>query len=468
MRLFGLTITRQKALPSLVPISSSGRGWWPIIRESFPGAWQRNVDIQCQDVLSYSTVWACVTLIASDIAKLWIQLVERDADGIWTETESPAFSPVLRKPNRYSTRIKFIEYWILSKLIRGNTYVLKARDNRNVVQALYILDPSRVMVLVAPDGEVFYQLILDQLSGIPSEGLTVPATEIIHDIMVPLYHPLVGVSPIYACGLAAMQGLKIQTNSEEFFANKSQPGGVLTAPGNIDIETAKRVKEHWESNFSGANAGRVAVLGDGLTYEPMAMTAHDAQLIEQLRWTGNTVCSCYHVPPYMVGIGPMPSYNNIQALNQQYYSQALQNLIESLELCLDEGLELPKPFGVQFDLDALLRMDTLTATESAAKGIGAGFLKPNEARAKFDLKPVKGGDTPYLQQQNYSLAALDDRDRRAPAPPTMLPTAPDINQAQVRASVDDNEQSMLTVHDLELLMMKSRELLRHELSEMAG
>jgi hypothetical protein len=38
------------------------------------------------------------------------------------------------------------------------------------------------------------------------------------------------------------------------------------------------------------------------------------------------------------------------------------------------------------------------------------------------LKPVKGGETPYLQQQNFSLAALDARDRANPAPATTTPT----------------------------------------------
>jgi phage portal protein BeeE len=43
----------------------------------------------------------------------------------------------LRKPNRYQNRIQFWEGWILSKLMRGNTYVLKVRDdNRNVVKPL--------------------------------------------------------------------------------------------------------------------------------------------------------------------------------------------------------------------------------------------------------------------------------------------------------------------------------------------
>ena len=92
------------------------------------------------------------------------------------------------------------------------------------------------------------------------------------------------------------QGQTIQSSSSKFFANGSHPGGVLTAPGKISPETADRLKSYWETNFSGVNAGRVAILGDGLKYEGMTVNAVDSQLIDQLKWTADTVCSCYHVP----------------------------------------------------------------------------------------------------------------------------------------------------------------------------
>lgn len=447
MRIFGLTITRAAA-PNLAPVSpwggvGSGRGWLPIVRDPYPGAWQRNDELRVTDILAYSAVFACVTLIASDIGKLRVRLVERDKDGIWSEIESPAFSPVLRKPNHYQTRIKFFEQWISSKLVHGNTYVLKERDKRNIVVALTVLDPTRVTPLIAPSGDVYYRLQRDDLSGLNLvEGdIVVPASEIIHDLMVPLYHPLIGVSPIYACGLAAMQGLRIQNNSSAFFGNGSNPGGVLTAPGAIDDTTATRLKEFWDQNFTGSNVGRVAVLGDGLKYEPMAINAVDSQLVEQLQWSAETVCSCFHVPPHMIGVGATPAYNNIEALNQQYYAQCLQSLIEQAELSLDEGLATPPGVGTEFDLEGLLRMDTAAKVKAAAEAIGAGFMKPNEARASFDLKPVDGGDTPYLQQQNFSLAALDKRDRGDPFAkpvPALPPTAtvPQDDAQPARAFAD--------------------------------
>jgi HK97 family phage portal protein len=438
MRIFGLSITRTKAAGPLQSVTAD-RGWWPIIRESVAGAWQTNTTVTAETVLAYSAVYACHSLIASDIGKMGLRLVEKGTDGIWVEKESPSFSPVLRKPNHYQTRIKFIESWISSKLIAGNTYILKERDNRGVVVALYPLDPFSVRPLVAPDGSVFYELKRDALSGLVDDVAAIPAREIIHDLMVALYHPLVGVSPITACGTAALAGLQIQDKSQKFFAGGSNPGGVLTAPGTIAQETADRLKAYWQDNFTGENVGKVAVLGDGLKYEAMSVKATDAQLIEQLKWTAENVCTAYHVPPYMVGIGPAPTYNNVEALNQQYYSQCLQTLIESIELLLDEGLELPKNYGTEFEVDDLLRMDSATKMTTVKEGVGGGIYSPNEGRSKFNLPPVPGGNTPYLQQQYYSLEALNKRDQAEPVPPTptppVTPPPPEPDDTQARALV---------------------------------
>ncbi len=411
MKILGLPVPftgeRQKALNSV----SDSRGGWSRVFESFTGAWQRNVVVNRDLVLTYHAVFACETLIASDIAKLRVKLVEQD-NGIWTETTNPAYSPVLRRPNPYQNRIQFWESWMLSKLNRGNTYVLKQRDMRGVVSALYILDPNRVTPLVADDGSVFYRLAADNLSGI-TDDVIVPAREIIHDRMNCIFHPLVGISPIYASGLAATQGLNIQTGSARLFENNSSPGGILTAPGAISEPTAQRLVAEWQQKFSGPNVGRVAVLGDGLKYEKMSLTAVEGQLIEQLKWSAEVVCSTFHVPPYKIGVGALPSYNNIQSLNVEYYSQCLQALIEAAELCLDEGLETGVNLGTEFDLDGLLRMDSVTQITMLRDAVGASVMSPNEARRKLDLKPVNGGESPMIQQQNYSLEAIAKRDAQA-------------------------------------------------------
>ena len=62
------------------------------------------------------------------------------------------------------------------------------------------------------------------------------------------------------------------------------------------------------------------------------------------------VARAFHVPLFKLG-GTVPIGNTIEALQQTYYNDCLQALIESAESCLDEGLGLPADFHTEFDLD---------------------------------------------------------------------------------------------------------------------
>jgi HK97 family phage portal protein len=429
----------------------SFRDVWGYAKESFPGAWQRNVvQDNRESVLAFAAVYACVTRIAQDIGKLRIKLVQRDAKGIWSEAQ--ANSPywlVLRKPNHYQNRIQFLTEWLLMKLLHGNAFILKERDDRNMVRAMYVLDSRRVQIRITEDGGVYYSLSGDQLAGIP-QGLTVPASEIIHDRGPTLFHPLCGVSPIFACASSATQGNRIQANSATFFENMSRPSGMLTADGTIDDATAARLKREWEDNYSGRNLGKIAVGGDGLKYLPFTIPAEQAQLIEQLKWTVEDVARAFGMPLYKIGAAAVPTNNNVEALNQQYYTDCLQVLIEAMELCLDEGLGVPADLGTELDLTGLLRMDGKTQIEMLAAGVKGGLVAPNEGRSRLNLPALDGGDTIYLQEQNYSLAALAKRDAKddpfakpgatpAPAPAPAAPAATDDEakaQEQVAAFLD--------------------------------
>lgn len=447
MRLFGLEILVRKAaqqtLTSVVSSQYSGlSSWWGgPIRESYSGAWQNNVTIDGQtSILAFSAVFACVTGIAADVAKNRIKL-DRNEDGIWTEiTANSPWLSVLRKPNHYQNRIKFIEQWIISKLLHGNAYILKERDQRGVVNRLYVLDPSRVTVLVAEDGSVWYRLKRDNLSQVndlnyDDDSPTVPASEIIHDMMCCLWHPLIGVSPIYACGMSATMGNKIQANSTNLFGNLSRPGGVVKFPTAISDDIAAKFKARWESAFGGANIGRTAILDNGSSFEAIAIPAEAAQLIEQLKWTVEDVARAFHYPIWKLG-GQMPAYTKPELAMTSYYSDCLQVLIESLEVCLDEGLELPADQGTELDLDNLMRMDTDALFESNNKMVSGGWGAPNEARFRANMKDVVGGDSPMIQQQNYSLAAIAKRDAQADpfksastAPAPAKPPAPAKDEA---------------------------------------
>lgn len=391
--------------------------WWP--HETGTGTWQTNtatVD-PASTLLTFPTVFSCVTGIAQDVAKLRIKVMRFTSDGIWEEvprthgnSEETRLSTLLTKPNHFQIRFEFIVCWILSKLLNGNTYVLKERGDDGKVFQLYVLDPARVCPLVSDFGDVFYELKTDNMSGL-LETVTVPASEIIHDKMPSLFwHPLIGISPMTAVALAATLGSKILNHSTNFFQNNAMPGGILTTPKEITKLQADALQVQFETGFGGANRGRIAVLGNDMKFSGLKETAENSQLAEQLKMTHEEIAMAFHYPLYKLGLAFPPYATGPQSAQMMYYTDCLQPLLESMEAHLDEGLSVPQDLGVEMDIDGLLRMDTAALYDSIDKS--GKFAKLNEQRKRADLPSMgKAGDTVYKQEQDHSVEALYRRDQ---------------------------------------------------------
>ena len=144
MRVFGLEISRAPKAPVLAPVGAG-----PRLVSSHPRAVHGRLAREPGDQRSVGAVESDRVRVRHADCHGHRQ-AGRCASSSATTTASgrkptnPAYSPVLRKPNRYQTTVKFVEQWITSKLTAGNTYVLKQRDERGVVAALYVLDPAKV------------------------------------------------------------------------------------------------------------------------------------------------------------------------------------------------------------------------------------------------------------------------------------------------------------------------------------
>jgi len=442
MKIFGFDISVKKAMHTV----SDYRGGWRRILEPFTGAWQQNVEEKRGDLITYPTLYACLNRISSDIGKLPYTLQQTNQNGTSTTVENPAYSPVLRKPNAFQTQAQFREYWSLTKLTQGNAYILKRRDNRDVVVDLYVLDPERVMPMVSDAGEVYYQLYIDPLNTLPANypaaNLIVPAKEIIHDRCMVVHNPLIGIPPLAAAYWPALKNMKILRSATEFFANNAQPGGILTAPAGMSEEDAKQVQDYWSANFTGANAGKVAIVGADMKFTAFAMKSIDSQMIEQMKYSDIQICQPFGIKPYKIGLEPPPSGWKSYDINTEYYGDALQTHIEHMESLLNEGLKVTAPLSVELNLDPLLRMDEIAKATVETQLVGGKIKQPDEGRLRFNLSPTPGGDTLWGQNQDYPLGMLANRAEWDPAmQPTPAP-AP-VAQDPTPAEISDEDKALI-------------------------
>lgn len=401
-------LRRKEAAKKGYELHAAHNGGWRIIHEPFAGAWQRNMEEKRGALFLYPTLYACINRIASDIGKLRFVLRRRvgGISEIMDLAEGYAIN-ALRRPNQYQTEGQFRELWIISKLLHGNAYILCARDAFGRVAQMHVLHPMRVLPMVTDSGEVVYKLRRDELSR--THDIVVPASEIIHDRINTLWHPLIGVPPIAAANFPALKNLKILRNATNFFGNNQQPGGLLTAPAGMSQADFDRVKEYWEENYSGDNTGKVAVIGADMKFTTFAMKSIDSQMIEQTRYSDEQICQPFGIPPFKVGIGSIPAGLGVDGLNQLYYADALQAHIEHMEMLLTDYLDLDAGVSVCLDIDALIRMDESKRAEVETKLVAGKIKTPDEGRARFDLPPTGGGDTLWGQHQDYPLGVLAAR-----------------------------------------------------------
>ena len=388
------------------------------VHEPFSGAWQQNRECFGPHGI-FSAVYACIAIIAGDLAKLPPRIRRRLPNGAKEDHENHPAARTLWYPNSYQTRVDFWGQFMCSSLFTGNTYVFLVHDERNVIREMHILDPRRVRVLVADDGSVFYQIGQEKLAELLGTEI-IPARSIMHHRLLTLTHPLVGVTPLYAAGVSALTGQTIQQNSYAFFSNMSRASGVLTAPGKISDPLATRLKTEWDQNFRGGAMGRTAVLGEGMKWEPLTISAADAQLIEQLRWSVEDVARCFRVPSYMLTDAAKVSFKNAEQLARNYYSQTLQYHIESIEARIDQAFELADDVYCEFDLSTLLRMELDVRMQAYRDGIQSGVLTINEARRMEELEPKEGGNEPLVQMQYRPLSMAGE-----PAPTAAALPAPE-------------------------------------------
>jgi HK97 family phage portal protein len=458
MRLFGFDIARAKGPlvsareKSMTPVND-WRGGWRTIFEPFTGAWQRNKEEKQETILCYPTLYACLDSISSDIGKLPFTVRRQNDNKIWV-TVRDKFTDLLAHPNHYQTEQQFRECWLLSKLIHGNTYVLIARDNRGNPQYLYILDAWRVMPLVSESGEVFYQINYPDAANLlpvdyPARLLIIPASEIIHDRMNTFHHQLIGVPPICAAHWPAVKNLKILKNSTDFFTNGANPGGILTAPAGMSDKDAEAVKAYWNNEFSNEKSGNVAVIGADMKFTSFAFKSADSQMVEQMRYSDEQICQPFGVAPFIVGIGSIPAGMKADDMMGLYYQRALQKHIEAMEALLNQGLGLSYPMTVELDLEPLLRMDPQRRAEVWGKLANDGVATPNESRLSFNLAPLDGGDTVYMQQQDYPLDQVRQNKIAAPSapPPEPSPETPDAEEQRTLRAELWQYKALQSIHE---------------------
>jgi HK97 family phage portal protein len=398
--------------------------WWP--REAAPQCdplwWAKGADSQQPDAMRFGPVYACIAIIAQEIARLPLSFFIEQPDGSRQKLPDSWIGRVLRRPNSYQTRSDFWLFMIRSLLLDGNAYALAQRNGRGEVMALHPRHPQMVWPYVVPEtAEIFYSVSRTPLAEQviePSEALMVPQRDMLQIRLFTPGHPLVGETPIAAAVYSVVSGIAIQRSTSSFFSRQARPSGILRTPRKLSKEAAERIQASWSRAYSGDMAGSVAVLEDDLTWQALTMSAVDADVVKQYELSVDDVARIFRVPPWMLGRLEKTTFRNIETQQRHFYASCLGFYLEHVEAALDSFFGLPPTEECEFEFErGMMRAELDTRMDAYGKGIQGGVMTPNEARRLENLPPVPGGDNCFLQAQMIPVSSAAEAGPKRPETP---------------------------------------------------
>ena len=159
----------------------------------------------------------------------------------------------------------------------------------------------------------------------------------------------------------------------------------------------ERLRKSFEGLYGGgANAGRTAILEDGMTFRPLQLSSVDAQYLELRRFQLQEIARVFRVPLHLLGEMDRATFANVEAMGRQFLTFCLLPILktwtDALEITLLSQAERQE-FYIEFLVDDLARADLSARFTAYSQAINAGVLNPNEARAMENRPPYAGGET---------------------------------------------------------------------------
>ena len=288
------------------------------------------------------------------------------------------------------------------QMLQGHSISTIHRDNRGRMKEIRWRHPACVEIKLTTDYELKYRVKEDDGSYRVYEY-----KDVIHINSTVLQdNGILGKSFIEAGAENIGLGLAAEKNASSFFGNGSFPSGVLMREGHFkDPDKRKKFLNSWNKIYSGAdNAGKTALLEDGVEYKPLSVTPKDAQLLEARGATIEDIARWADIPPFLLKTTKDSSYNNISQFDLSFvkYSIAPQYLSPDEQEYWSKLLtEDEQNAGIYYEhnVDGLLRGDPKTVAEIARVMVSLGIWSVNEIREKFyNMNKKPGKDDPYEPQ----------------------------------------------------------------------
>jgi HK97 family phage portal protein len=364
-----------------------------------------------------AAVYGCVSVIASSIAAMPLQLYRSTGDKRERERKHRLAGFLADAPNEAMTWPQLREALLYTMILRGNSHSRQFWSG-GFVREMFPLPLGTVTSKITDLRRVVYEIGTNPWK-VPAGNFSKP--DVAHFKALSA-DGIDGINPIKHCRLSTAAAAALATYGKNSAEDGQPIRGIITAETTFKHDgQAKEVRKRWSEAWRGAqNGDGVAIFeGGDMKFHQVTMSMRDAQFIESMSFSVEEICRIFNVPPHKVQKLDRATFNNIEHLSREFYMATLVPWITRVEATLNQCLltkgDRDAGFYLRHNADGLLRGDLQSRSEAMAKQIGSGLMTPNEGRALEDRAPLPGGDVLIFASNHVPLEKLGQE--LAPEPP---------------------------------------------------
>ena len=385
-----------------------------------------------EDALMLSAVWACMDVIAKNLAAAPTNVyepiegtkrrkrIEKD-NRIWLLNV---------RPNEEMTAIAFREAMFFQALGDGNSYAELGRDRGGRVAAMWPLLSDRVTPTRDESGALVYDV--REPDGSVKR---LAARDVLH-LRGPSISGLMGENLVARAARSLAVAAAHERFSAAFYGRGAQLGGIMEFPGNLGDEQKKALRESWEYNHAGlGKAHRLLVLDGGAKFSATTVTPLDADLVDDKKFSIEEIARWWGVPLHKIQHLEHATFSNIEHqgldfVNGCLFPWSVRYCQELNAKVFNSGAKGPWWYA-EIDLSHLVRGDAQTRAQAAANWVQNGVKSRNEVRSEEGLDDAgPDGDVLTVQLNMSTLEKVIAADpaggavpaRGQPSAITLLPT----------------------------------------------
>lgn len=355
-----------------------------------------------QQAMRLSAVYLSTQIISNSVAVLPFSVYKVDGDRK-IRVNHNLTSVLNLKPEKKLTHFQWMKMMIESVLLKGNGYAYIVRDEQLNVVSLQYIDSDFVTPMIQPDGSVKYL--------VTGMSQAIDAVNMIH-LFLHVDQTFRGISVISYASQSLETAQEAEKHADNFFKSGANLSGIIKASSTLTNEQKKQIQESWRGAFNNGSDNKVsvAVLPQGLDYQPISVTPEDAELLSSRKYNVVEIARFFGVSPWKLFEFDGVSYNSMEWAQISFLQDTIQPIVEMIKDEFNTKLFKPSQTGkLMLDVDYTVLMSTDKETEASyyKSMLVNGIMTLNEVRNKLGLEPTDDGigDKHWIQ---ISYATMDN------------------------------------------------------------